>query len=52
MILDLHMPICDGFDACDKIIKLFNKPKMFGSSNYVFKIDEREEYDDQIVEQP
>ena len=24
IILDLHMPICDGFDACDKVIKLFN----------------------------
>ena len=42
VILDLHMPICDGFDACDKIFKLFNKPKMFGCSNYVFKIDERD----------
>ena len=29
IVLDLHMPISDGYETCDKIFKLFNQQRMF-----------------------
>ena len=29
ILLDLHMPITDGYEACKKIYQLFNKESMF-----------------------
>ena len=34
------MQISDGFDACEKITELFNKPKLFNYEDFMIKIND------------
>jgi len=29
IIMDINMPVCGGFEACQNIIKLYNRVKLF-----------------------
>ena len=40
ILLDLHMPISDGYEACKKIYQLFNKESMFSHSESQIIISE------------
>jgi CheY-like chemotaxis protein len=33
VVLDLHMPISDGYETCANIVKLYNEEKIFGADN-------------------
>ena len=49
IVLDLNMPISDGFEACTKILNLFNQQKMFSNSECILQPDSRVERSNSVV---
>ena len=43
IILNLDMPIKDGQETCENIIRLFTQPKIFDNDNFMLYIDENVE---------
>jgi CheY-like chemotaxis protein len=35
VVLDLHMPISDGYETCSNIVKLYNEERIFVADNSV-----------------
>ena len=43
VVLDLNMPISDGYETCQKIIKLFNKNTMFSHNKSIILAEDEDE---------